>query len=79
MTRTISRAVLSEQTAQSMQAIDIITSDAAERFAGTSSKSYEEHRETMRSPPLIGRPQPIGDYAELVGRSGIDRRVAIGA
>ena len=28
---------------------------------------------------LIGRPQPIGDYAELVGRSGIDRRVAIGA
>ena len=27
---------------------------------------------------LIGRPQPIG-YAELVGRSGIDRRVAIGA
>ncbi len=28
---------------------------------------------------LIGRPQPIGDYAELVGRSGVDKRVSVGA
>jgi diguanylate cyclase (GGDEF)-like protein/PAS domain S-box-containing protein len=28
---------------------------------------------------LIGRPQPIADYAELIGRSGTDTRVAIGA
>jgi EAL domain-containing protein (putative c-di-GMP-specific phosphodiesterase class I) len=26
---------------------------------------------------LIGRPQPISDYAELVGRSGKDKRVAV--
>ncbi len=76
MTRTISRAVLSEQTAQSMQAIDIITSDAAERFAGTSSKSYEEHRETMRSLPahrlLVERLSriPHTDFVALIGRDG---------
>ncbi len=28
---------------------------------------------------LIGRPQPIADYAELIGRSGKDTRVAVGA
>ena len=28
---------------------------------------------------LIGRPQPIADYAELIGRSGKDKRVAVGA
>jgi EAL domain-containing protein (putative c-di-GMP-specific phosphodiesterase class I) len=28
---------------------------------------------------LIGRPQPISDYAELIGRSGKDKRLAAGA
>ena len=68
--------VLSEQTAQSAHAIDIITSDVAERFSGTGSKSYEEHRETMRSLPahrlLVERLSriPHTDFVALIGRDG---------
>ena len=68
--------VLSEQTAQSVQAIDIITSDVAERFAGSASQSYEERRETMRSLPahrlLVERLSriPHTDFVALVSRDG---------
>ncbi len=41
--------VLAEQTAQSVQALDIITAEIAERFANNGGHAYEDHRELMRS------------------------------
>jgi diguanylate cyclase (GGDEF)-like protein/PAS domain S-box-containing protein len=68
--------VLAEQTAQSVQALDIITAEVADRFANIGGHAYEDHRELMRgnaahrflADRLARIPQT--DFIALVDRDG---------
>ncbi|MET0869005.1 MAG: EAL domain-containing protein [Pseudorhodoplanes sp.] len=68
--------VLAEQTAQSVQALDSITSDIAERFANIGGIDYDAHREAMQSEAAnrflnerLSR-IPQSDFIALIDRDG---------
>jgi diguanylate cyclase (GGDEF)-like protein/PAS domain S-box-containing protein len=70
-------AVLAEQTSQSVQALDIITTDVVERFANNGRSDYEDHRNLMRG---LGAHRflaerlsriPQTDFIALVDRNGM--------
>lgn len=68
--------VLAEQTAQSVQALDIITTDIADRFTNAEGADYQTHRESMQSEAthrfLVERLSriPQSDFIALIDRDG---------